>query len=103
MDDAETPVIVEAEVDTNFRKKCRANWARLIQKIYEIDPLICPKCNGTIRVIVFIEEAAVIRKILEHLGLWVVPTRPPRQGRGPPVNGKVKEYVVSARNLQMLP
>ena len=27
----------------------------------------------------------MIRKILEHLGLWVIPPRPPRQGRGPPV------------------
>lgn len=85
LDDAEIPVIAEADIDTPYRKKCRANWARLIQKIYEIDPLTCPKCNGTMRVIAFIEEAAVIRKILEHLGLWVISPRPPRQGRGPPV------------------
>jgi hypothetical protein len=24
-------------------KKYRKNWARLIQKIYEVDPLTCPK------------------------------------------------------------
>jgi hypothetical protein len=27
----------------------------------------------------------VIRKILDHLGLWDVPRRQPKQGRGPPV------------------
>ena len=24
----------------------RTAWARLIQKIYEVDPLTCPKCKG---------------------------------------------------------
>jgi hypothetical protein len=24
---------------------CRRSWARLIQKIYEVDPLVCPKCS----------------------------------------------------------
>jgi hypothetical protein len=30
----------------------------LIQKIYEVDPLLCPKCGGAMRVIAFIEEKA---------------------------------------------
>jgi len=37
-------------------KTCRRNWARLIQKIYETDPLICPKCQGAIRMIGSIEN-----------------------------------------------
>jgi hypothetical protein len=53
------------------------NWARLIQKIYEVDPLTCPKCRGPMRVISFIEDQAVIEKILKHLGLWQVKPRPP--------------------------
>ncbi|MBF0410409.1 MAG: hypothetical protein HQM10_23885 [Candidatus Riflebacteria bacterium] len=58
-------------------KAFRRNWARLIQKIYEIDPLVCPKCQGLMRVISFIEEKAVIEKILKHLALWTVQPRPP--------------------------
>jgi len=81
----ETPAIIEQEADTPYRKKCRANWARLIQKIYEIDPLTCPKCNGTMRILAFIEEAAVIRKILDYLGLWDVAKRQAKRGREPPV------------------
>jgi hypothetical protein len=77
--------IAGQEADSTYRKKCRANWARLIQKIYEIDPLTCPKCNGTMRVLAFIEETTVIRKILDHLGLWDVPKRQPKRGREPPV------------------
>ena len=49
-------------------KALRKNWARLIQKIYEVDPLVCPACRGKMGVIAFIEEQEVIRKILTHLG-----------------------------------
>jgi hypothetical protein len=40
------------------------NLARLIRKICEVDPLICPKCQGAMRVISFIEDPSVIRAIL---------------------------------------
>ena len=58
-------------------KTFRRNWARLIQKIYEIDPLVCPKCQGAMKIISFISEGAVIEKILKHLGLWLIQPRPP--------------------------
>ncbi len=61
------PVIIKNEMSS---KEWRQNWARLIQKIYEVDPLICPKCQGKMRVIAFIEDDQVIKKILDHLGLW---------------------------------
>jgi hypothetical protein len=32
-----------------------------IQKIYEVDPLICPKCQGRMKVISFIEDREVTR------------------------------------------
>ena len=61
------PVIDEPEIS---EKSFRKNWARLIQKIYETDPLICPKCKGEMKVIAFIEQQSVIRKMLTHLGIW---------------------------------
>jgi NAD-dependent SIR2 family protein deacetylase len=45
------------------------NWARLIQKIYQVDPLLYPKCQGAMNVIAFIEDDTLIKKILMHLGL----------------------------------
>lgn len=68
------PFLLEPEMtDQAFRK----NWSRLIRKVYEVDPLICPKCQGMMRVIAFIEDSDVIRKILKHLNLWDL-KRPPR-------------------------
>ena len=48
----EAVVDVEEE-DTPFRKTCRSRWAAMIKKVYEVDPLKCPKCSGQMRIISF--------------------------------------------------
>ena len=60
-------------------------WAMLIQRIYEVDPLKCPKCGGTMKIISFIErnQADVIERILKHCGLWEGPIRTPVGPRAP--------------------
>ncbi len=50
-------------------KELKKHWSYFIKKVYETDPLVCPKCSGEMR-ISFIDQRDVIRKILEHLGLW---------------------------------
>jgi len=42
-------------------------WIRLIKRIYGLDPLTCPKCQGRMRIIAFIENQQVVKKILTHL------------------------------------
>jgi hypothetical protein len=46
---------------------------------YETDPLTCPKCEGEMRIISFIDQPEVIKKILQHLGLWEESQAPPRR------------------------
>jgi len=60
------PCIIE---DNGISPEQRKAWARLIQKIYEVDPLTCPKCQYSMRIIVFIEREDSIKKILKHVGL----------------------------------
>ena len=60
-------------------------FAYLSSRPYEVDPLVCPKCQGTMRIISFIEAPSVIRDILNHLGLWLVRARPPPKIHDPPV------------------
>jgi ribosomal protein S27E len=60
----------------------RLRWAELIRRVYETDPLLCPKCGGAMKIISFIEkrdQAGTIEKILRHCGLWVDP--PPARAR----------------------
>jgi hypothetical protein len=43
------------------------DWARLIAKIYEVDPLVCPRCFSKMRVLAVITNPAEVKKILRHL------------------------------------
>ena len=61
----------------------RRSWARLIQKVYQVDPLVCPKCRGEMRIISFIEDSGVVEKSLRHLGLWKTRNRDPPAPDGP--------------------
>jgi Putative transposase len=62
-----------------------STWAALIQRVYETDPLTCPRCGSKMRIISFIEthQRDVIEKILRgHQsgamvdGLWEGPRAP---------------------------
>jgi hypothetical protein len=55
--------------DDLYNKSCSKSWARLIKKIYEVDPLTCSNCGGSMRIIAFIEDYKVIKKILSWLGI----------------------------------
>lgn len=45
-------------------------WRELIKKVWEADPLLCPRCQNEMRVVALIDQAEVIERILRHLGLW---------------------------------
>ena len=54
-----------------------------MRRAFLVDVLDCPRCHGRMRVIATIDEPAVVKKILEHLGLTTeVPS--PRAARPPP-------------------
>ena len=59
-------------------------WAELMRRSFGLDVLACPRCGGRLRLIALIEEAAVIERILRHLGL---PTEipAPHPARAPPL------------------
>ena len=78
---AETAQAAEEPI---HRRAARYAWALLLARIYEVFPLLCPKCGGEIRIIAFITEAPAVREILAYLG---EPTSPPRMApaRGPPL------------------
>jgi hypothetical protein len=62
-------------------KEFRRGWARLIQKIYEVDPLCCPNCLHRMRIIAFIEAIPLVKKILVHLDLWDTRNHDPPPGK----------------------
>ena len=68
-------------LEPSASRRCTPTWAMLIKRVYEIDPLACPRCSGRMRVVAFIgpPQADVIEKILRHGGLWC-----PSSPRAPP-------------------
>jgi len=56
----------EPTISPDQKQALRRRWANLIRRVLELDPLLCP-CGGTLRVVAFLTEPRVIRKILEHL------------------------------------
>ena len=80
---------------TALNISCATSWARLIKKVYEVDPLECPRCKGPMRVIALINDAGVVQRILKHLGLWA-----PRQNeRASPALDASIEAALPADNV----
>ena len=52
-------------------------WAEMIRKVYEVDPMLCPRCGGQMRIISFLTDYAVVDRIINHLKLTFVAERPP--------------------------
>ncbi len=61
-----SPTEDELKLSPKKHAALRKSWAQLIKRVYQAEPLKCD-CGGTYRVIAFITEHKVIRKILEHL------------------------------------
>jgi hypothetical protein len=72
---------ISADAPIEKRKASRA-WAALIKRVYEIDPLVCPKCQGHLRLREFITKDPTIGQLLKILGILTFQT--PTPIRGPP-------------------
>ena len=64
----------------------------LIKKLWEADPLRCPKCSREMPIVSLIDEENVIERSLRHLGLWqergcaCIPA-PTRRAKRPSIRG----------------
>ena len=67
-------------------RKPSLTWAQCIKRVYEINPLECPKCKGTMRVVAFLQDEVEISKIMGHLGIPKFKP-PPKLPRAPPELG----------------
>jgi hypothetical protein len=60
----------------------KASWARLLRRLLEVDPLLCPRCRVELRVVSVITEPAVVDRILRHIAAR--PSLDPFRPRPPP-------------------
>ena len=71
----------------------RRRWATMIKRVWQVDPLRCPRCDATMKIVSFIEptQPDVIDAILTHCGLADEPPRAPP--RAPPPPTRELQYV----------
>jgi hypothetical protein len=51
--------------------------AAMIRKVYEADPMVCPKCGSRMKVVAFLTEPEVVDRIIRHLELTFAAEKPP--------------------------
>lgn len=45
----------------------RRRWAELLRLVFQVDVEVCPRCGGEARILAFVTEPAIVRRILAHL------------------------------------
>lgn len=70
--------------ETKEKTESRMSWAKLLNRVFNIDITECQFCRGEVKVVAAILERRAIEKILNHLGLpadppVIHPARPPPQ------------------------
>jgi hypothetical protein len=68
------PLRIVGEELPRIPSKGRAAMSR---KVYEVNPMVCPRCGGAMRVVAFLTEHAAVARIIDHLKLTFVAERPP--------------------------
>ena len=70
----------------------RRRWAALIQQVWQVDPLECPRCGHRLQIISFIQptQRSVIEKIRTHGGLST--RAPSSDARAPPAAPPFREF-----------
>ena len=64
-------------VEEELRPIPSKGWAEMIRKVYQVVPMVCPQCDGTMKIIAFLTDYAVVDRIIGHLKLSFVADRPP--------------------------
>jgi hypothetical protein len=64
-------------------REARSTWARLLRKIFEMDPLVC-SCGARMRIVSFITDPRVVDRILRHRESERCKAQDPFEPRAPP-------------------
>ena len=59
------------------RRQPSQSWARCMKLVFEVDPLLCPKCGSVMKIKSFVQHPGEIERICKSLGL--VSSRAPPQ------------------------
>ena len=59
------------------KPKSSSSWARLMKKIFELDPLKCPRCGGPMKIKAFVTAQSEIQRLTDNLKISPQRSPPP--------------------------
>jgi len=76
--------IIPCSLEPQSIRKASKSWASLIKRVFEVDPLICPKCGAAMRIISFVIDSKEVNRLLKNLDIpaWTIPE--PIKSNAPP-------------------
>ena len=72
----------------------RTNWARLIRKVFEVDPLLCSTCGSQMKIIAVLTDPKVVDRIIRYLDKNAGTPRSP-----PPIGAQLDSTLLFHDNL----
>jgi hypothetical protein len=69
--------------NADFSREARSTWARLLRKIFEVDPLVCA-CGARMQIVSLITDPRVVDRILRHRESARCKAKDPFEPRAPP-------------------
>jgi hypothetical protein len=81
--DTALPAAEAHTAEATQRGTLSKRWAELVYRVYEVDPLTCPRCGARMKILAFIIDPKLIRQILDHLLKRARPRAPPDVSRAP--------------------
>ena len=75
--------------DHQVRRVPSKTWRELMTRIWEVEPLSCPRCGYEMKIISLIHEPNITARILPHLRLWKEPPDPHEEKSKAPADGPV--------------
>lgn len=80
--------------ETENNRTTRSSWARLIHRVFEVDPLTCPECGTQMRIVAAIVADAELVRILTHLDLpFELPKTAPSRASPPQVQHELSYHM----------
>ena len=66
------------------KRKASQAWAALIKRVFELDPLLCPRCGSAMTIRAFITDTNQVRRLLKSLNIPEILKPQPINAAAPP-------------------
>ena len=67
--EGDTTLAALSQDDDELTRSARLTWSKLIRRVHEVDPLLCPFCGAEMKILAFIVDFGAARAVRRSLEL----------------------------------